>query len=126
MTLDFALLPEKYAVARLSPGSPLPAWGSRGPFFSITATAEELSIICEEANVPAECTASRGWRCLLLRGPLAFTEIGIAAAFTATLAAADVSVLVVSTYDTDAVLVRAADLDRAAGALRTAGHSVGK
>lgn len=124
MKLAFALLPDAFAVARLSPDSPLPPWGSRGTFFSITRTAEELSILCEESSVPADCTASRGWRCLALRGPFAFTEIGIAAAFTAVLAAAGVSVLVLSTYDTDAVLVGSGDLAAAIGALRAAGHTV--
>jgi hypothetical protein len=50
--------------------------------------------------------------------------VGVMAALTAPLADVDVSVFVVSTYDTDYVLVHAAALERAADALRAAGHTV--
>lgn len=124
MTLHFKLQPESYAVARLDAGSAIPSWATNGVFFSITATAEELSIICEETRVPAECKASRGWRALALAGPFAFTEIGIAAEFTSVLAAQGISVLVVSTYDTDWLFVTAGQLDAAIRALAGRGHRV--
>lgn len=124
MILQFNLQPERYAVARLGAGDPVPDWAMRGAWFSVTRTADELSILCAEANVPHDAIAARGWRCLALRGPFAFTEIGIAAAFTAVLAKAGVSVLVVSTYDTDYLFVPSDQLDRAIDALVAAGHRV--
>ena len=124
MTLQFDLRPEPFTIARLAPESSIPEWATRGRFFSITRTDAELSILCDSSNVPDGVTRSEGWRCLTLRGPFAFTEIGIAAAFTAVFAASGVSVLVLSTYDTDAVLVPAGQLERATAALRAAGHLV--
>jgi len=125
MTLEFRLLPARYAVARLEPSAAIPEWALHGRFFSVTRTAEELSIVCEEANVPDDDnTVSRGWRCLVARGPFAFSLVGIAAEFTAVLARAGVSVLVISTYDTDCVLVPADQADRATSALCAAGHGV--
>jgi hypothetical protein len=57
-------------------------------------------------------------------GPLDFALTGVLASLSAPLAAAGVSLFVVSTYDTDYVLVRETDLERAREALQTAGHQV--
>ena len=99
---------------RLPPDAPAP--DIDGAFWSVTRTPDELSIIREQRDGE--------WRCLALEGPFALNEIGIAAEFTHVLAEASVSVLVVSTYDTDYVLVTAVQLDRAMDALAAAGHSI--
>jgi hypothetical protein len=125
VTLDFALQPPVFAIVRLDPRSAIPAWATSGAFFSITRTGAELSILCEESNVPADCgDVARGWRAFALRGPFAFTELGIAAEFTSVLAKSGISVLVVSTYDTDWVFVPGARVEAAARALIAAGHRV--
>ena len=51
--------------------------------------------------------------------------MGVVASVTVPLAAAEVGVFVVSTYDTDLVLVQDDDLDQAIDALVGAGHRVG-
>ncbi len=124
--LALAVFPGRLAVCRLGPDEPIPAWAvdEGGPVLSITRTAEELSIVCAEERVPADVRAQRGFRCLAVRGPLAFDALGVLAALAAPLAAAGVSILAISTYDTDLLLVRDADLDRAAAALTGAGHRV--
>jgi hypothetical protein len=119
--LTFTLLSEPVAIARLAPSEQTPAWAA-GAFVSVTRTAEELSIV--SANVPAGVRADRGWRCLKLEGPFALTETGVAAEFTALLARAGVSVFILSTYDTDYVLVKDERLESAKEALRGAGHVV--
>lgn len=93
-------------------------------FFSITRSPTELSIICESAFLPPDSEADQGWRCLQLRGPFAFSEVGIAAAFAGSLAGAGVGILIVSTFDTDYVLVKNGQLALAVAALRGAGHDV--
>ena len=123
MTLRFRLLPQRYAVVRLAPDDAIPAW-ARGELVSITRTPDELSVICAEDAVPPDCTATRGWRCLAAIGPFAFTDIGIAAEFTRVLADVRISVLVVSTYDTDYLLVAGEQIDRAVAALVDAGQEV--
>jgi hypothetical protein len=109
-------------VARLGANDPVPAWGERGAFTSITRTPFELSIVCAEEHVPAGVRAEDGWRCLALEGPIAFETIGVAAEITRILASRGVSVFVVSTFDTDYVLVKR--IDEAIDALLTAGHEV--
>ena len=81
-------------------------------------------MVCGEADVPAEVAAERGFRRLTVRGPLEFSLVGVLASLTAPLAEAGVSIFSISTFDTDHVLVRGADLDRACSALEAAGHRV--
>jgi len=123
MPLTFTLLADRYAIARLSAADPLPSW-PRGDFVSVTRTADELSIVCREDAVPGNVRAERGWRCLALQGPFALDVTGVAAEFTRVLAAADVSVFVIATFDTDYVLVPDRTIERAVSALRAAAHVV--
>jgi len=74
--------------------------------------------------LPEEAAARRGLRALRVEGPLAFEEIGILAALLDPLARAGLSILAVSTYQTDYVLVEEDTLAAAAEALRDAGHQV--
>jgi hypothetical protein len=122
MTLD--VMPGAYAICRLSADAPLPSWATRSTFFSITRTATELSIVCATDGVPADVKAERGYRDLVVRGPLDFSLIGIVARLAGALAEAAISIFVVSTYDTDHLFVRNADLARAIVALRDAGHTI--
>ena len=122
MTLE--LLPGGYAVVRLDAGEPLPAWAGQGPFVSITRTDAELSVVCPQEAVPPAARAERGWRCLRVVGPLGFGVTGILASLAGPLASSGVSIFVVSTYDTDYLLVQERDLDRGVDALSRAGHTV--
>jgi hypothetical protein len=123
--LTLSALPSKYAVCRLDPNGHIPYWALLGEdFVSLTRTAEELSIICLEENVPAETKAERGWRCVKVDGAFAFTVAGIHAALAVPLAEADISVLAVATYDTDHILVKEEDLERALQVLAQAGHVI--
>jgi len=116
--MTFTLLDGLFAVARLDAGADVPPWAHRGAFTSITRTAHELSIVCDEGGVPDDVAAERGWRCLGVDGPIPFETTGVAAAFTSALAARGISVFVVSTFDTDYVLVKAAKVEEAVEALR--------
>lgn len=122
--LTVSLLPDTLAVCRLAPDADVPAWAWTGEPASVTRTRDELSIVCRADAVPQGVRTEGGWRCLKVRGPLDFALTGILAALTAPLAAAGIPVFAVSTYDTDYLLVKAETLDRAAEALRGAGHRV--
>lgn len=117
-------LPNCLAVCRLPPESPEPAW-PRGTFTSVTRTPLELSIVCDEDAVPSEIQAERGWRMLTVEGPIPFETTGVAAALVSPLAAAGVSVFLISTFDTDYLLLKDAVFERGLALLRQAGHDVG-
>jgi len=120
---SFRLLSERFAIVRLDPASPQPAWPS-GSFVSVTRTPAELSIVCDQASVPQSVSSDGGWRGLQLEGIFDLDQTGVAADFTRVLAEADVAVFVIATYDTDYVLVRDSKLEAAVAALRTAGYQV--
>lgn len=122
--MTFTLLDGLYAAVRLDAAADVPPWAHRGAFTTITRTPHELSIVCDEGGVPDDVAAERGWRCLGLQGPIPFDTVGVAAAFTGALAARGISVFVVSTFDTDYVLVKASKVDLAIEALRGAGYDV--
>jgi aminoglycoside 6'-N-acetyltransferase I len=113
-----------FAISKLPTGSPLPQWATQGVLFSITRTAEELSIVCGENQVPEGINCERDWRCLRVAGAMAFTVVGVLASLTAPLAPAGISLFAISTFDTDYVLVKAADFERAITVLRSAGHDI--
>jgi uncharacterized protein len=121
--LALDVLPERFAVVRLAADAAVPAWARGGSLVSVTRTADELSIVCPEAAVPAGLPAQRDFRGLRVRGPLDFSAVGVLASLAGPLAAAGVSLFALSTYDTDYLLVRAADLERALAALAGAGHT---
>jgi uncharacterized protein len=123
--LSLTLLPDSIAICRLEAGAELPQWAVAAPWWSMTRTADELSIVCAERCVPEGVVASRGWRALRFAGPLPLDQTGILASVTTPLAAARVSVFALATYDTDYVLVPAAQRAAAIDALERAGHSVG-
>lgn len=123
--LTLSLLPDVFAICRLSADAPVPAWADRGPFAAIVRTRDELSIVCPHAVVPADVQAEFDWRCLKVDGPFALDgTIGVLAALAAPLAEAQVSIFVVSTYDTDYLLVKDKQVTPAIEALSGAGHRV--
>jgi uncharacterized protein len=126
--LTLSILENMFGIYRLDPVSEIPAWACEGSFFSITKTPEELSVVCPESsiptNIPEKGRAERGWSCLKVEGPLDFGLTGILAEISRILAEKGVSIFAVSTYDTDYILVREIDLERAAKALTEEGYKI--
>ena len=122
--MTFDMLPGRLAVCRLDPQDDLEAWMGRGAFTSLTRTAHELSVVCDEAAVPESVVLEGGWRALALRGPIPFEMTGVLASVLEPLGAAGISIFAISTYDTDVVMVKARALEGAVRALEDAGHTV--
>ena len=123
MDFTLELLPDTFAICRLDPDTSIPDW-AQGESVSITRTPEELSIVCPQDDVPDNVQSKRGWCCLRIIGKLDFSLVGVIATLTKVLADAGISVFVISTFDTDYILVRQLDVKRAVKALEEAGHSV--
>jgi hypothetical protein len=121
--LTFRLLSEPFAICRLDADAQAPDW-PRGAFVSVTRTPQELSIVCEERSVPAHVSSVGGRRALGIQGTIDFSTIGVIAGLTVPLAEAGVSVFVVSTFDTDWVLLQEPELAKSIAVLRAAGHVV--
>ena len=122
--LTLTILPERFAICRLSVDEIVPEWAMLGEFVSITHTSDELSIVCAAENVPPDVKADRGWRGLRVEGPLDLALIGVLASLANPLAAAQINLCAVSTFDTDYLLVKEYNLAHACEVLRQAGHVV--
>jgi hypothetical protein len=72
--------------------------------------------------VPDGARAERGWTALELEGPFQFSMTSVLASFLQPLAEAQISIFAMSTFNTDYVLIKSGDLDRAVAALAAAGH----
>jgi hypothetical protein len=124
MIVRLQKMSEVLSVCRLSPGEEIPDWACTGRFYSVTRTDEELSIVCESKYVPAGIKAEQPWRCLKVVGPLDFGLTGIMAALTQPLAADKISIFAVSTFDTDYLMVKTDNYERACLSLTRAGHEI--
>ena len=122
--LDLTVETWELAVCQLAAAADVPGWAIRGAFHAVVRSPGELTVACHAALVPAGVRAQEGWRCFSLPGPIAFTETGIVAAIAVPLAAAGIGLFVISTFDTDYVLVAGAQLEAAVTALSAAGHRV--
>jgi uncharacterized protein len=121
--LSLELLPGSLAVCRLPPEEAAPPWAA-GAVTSLTRTPNELSVVCADEAAPPGIKAERGFRCLAVLGPLDFALTGVVASLAAPLAGAGVSIFVLSTFDTDLLLVRETHLAQAVAVLRSAGHRI--
>lgn len=124
MKLTLEVLADTICVCKLSVNQEIPTWAYQGGFFSITKTADELSIACSEAAAPEDVLCERGWKAFKVQGTLAFGLVGILSKLTTTFAEAGIGIFAISTYNTDYILVKTEDFDSAAYSLRIAGHEI--
>ena len=91
----------------------------------LSVTDEEVSLVCPTAIAPENAVAREdGWRAFRIEGVLDFSLKGILSRISGVLAEAEIGIFVVSTYNTDYVLVKADDLQPALSALAQAGYAI--
>ena len=122
--LELLVLPDEFIVAQLAANASLPSWAAECRFCCVARTPDELSIVCSLDHAPEYFRTGARWRAFKVRGPIALWEIGVLAAIAAPLAGARVSIFVVSTFNTDYVLVNSEKLALAIAALEQAGHKI--
>ena len=94
-------------------------------FFFIAKTNEEISLVCPTADAPERAIKrDDGWKGFRIQGTLDFSLIGVLAKLSGVLAANGIGLFAVSTYNTDYILVKGENFDRASDALSTAGYRV--
>lgn len=94
-------------------------------FCFLAHTDEEISLVCPTSDVPLETTVREdGWRAFRIQGTLDFSLIGILAKISTILADHHIGIFVISTYNTDYILVKSKNFDHALERLRQAGYDV--
>lgn len=116
-------VPGRYAVCRLAADAPLPPVVA-GSLWSLTRTADELSLVCDWAARPPALPAAGPFAAFRVAGTLDLALTGILARLSAPLAAAGVSLFALSTYDTDYLLVPEPAAAAAVAAWQAAGFGV--
>jgi len=94
-------------------------------FYFIGKTDEETSLVCKTDDVPQN-TIERddGWRGFRIQGVLDFSLIGILSKLSAILAENNIGIFAVSTFNTDYILVKAENFEKAQKVLSDAGYDV--
>lgn len=116
---------EQLAVCQLPADAPIPHWAAApGRLRAAIRSHTDLSIVCAIAAVPAEVRHEGPFTAFEVEGPLDLATTGVLAAILAPLAAAEVSVFTLSTFDTDWVLVPSMQHQAASTALQRADHTV--
>jgi len=121
--MKLILLPDTFAVCRLSPSADIPQWALQNrTLLSITYTSDELSLVCLEEMVPSSVQYEGSWRAIKVQGPLDFSLTGILVALATPLAAAHIPIFALSTFDTDYLLLQEEHLSQAKIVLTQSGH----
>ena len=95
------------------------------PFYFVGKTDEEISLVCRTEDTPTDVTQREdGWRAFRIQGMLDFSLIGILSKILTILAENRIGVFVVSTFNTDYILVKKENFDRALAVLETEGYSI--
>ena len=91
----------------------------------IGKTDQELSLVCSSKSVPVNATeCDHGWKAFRIEGVLDFSLIGILSRISTILAENGIGIFAVSTYNTDYILTRTDNFDRAIEALKINGYEV--
>ena len=94
-------------------------------FYFIGKTDEELSLVCRTEDTPSNVMEKDDdWRGFRIQGVLDFSLIGILSKLSGILAENKIGIFAVSTYNTDYILVKAENFDRAIDALGKAGYNI--
>ena len=94
-------------------------------FFFLGKTDEEISLVCKTEDKPTNTTdRDDGWKGMRIEGVLDFSLIGILSKLSGILAENGIGIFAVSTYNTDYILVKEENLEKALAALAKAGYMV--
>ncbi len=118
------VLANKFTIHSLSVDAEIPPQVFKSPLYFIGKTSDELSIVVPESISISSEESDVGWRVLEVLGPLQLSMVGIMAQIGNVLAAAKVSIFIVSTFETDYFLVKQKDLENATNALEKDGYKV--
>ena len=94
-------------------------------FFFVGKTDDEISLVCKTDDTPKKATdRDDGWKGFRIQGILDFSLIGILSKLTGILAENNIGIFAVSTFNTDYILVKAENFERALSVLSEEGYDI--
>jgi hypothetical protein len=124
--LQLSLLKDLYGICKFPSDSSIPEWALDESLCSITRSKKELTVVCPQGIIPANTEYDSDWRCFRIDGSFDFNQIGVISSLAEPLAEAGVSIFVISTYDTDYILVKEEKVEQAVNVLTDNGHLVSR
>jgi len=110
MTLE--LLKDQYSVYKFVPEYIISENILSDEFYSITKTKDELSVVAKTNLFNDFLEAENGWRILKIKGLLDFNLIGVISKISSLLADVNISIFVVSTFNTDYIMIKSENLEK--------------
>ena len=124
MDFNLIVLSKKYSIYKFLNQTVLPDWIYSSDFYSITGTKDELSVVASQNDsISDNIKCNKNWRILKISGPLDFSLVGIIADITCILKEKNIPVFIISTYDTDYILMKQKDLNNGIKALTRKGYT---
>lgn len=97
----------------------------QGEFYFAGKTDEENSLVCLTENAPGTAYAREdGWRAFRIQGTLEFSMVGILAKLSAVLAEENIGIFAISTFNTDYILTKKENFEKAVHALQKKGYEI--
>ena len=128
-TMKIRKFDQTIAVCQLPDRFPVPDW-CRGEFSAAIYSPGELTLICDQRNIPedfesgARAKIKRDWICFGIDQILDFEIVGVIADLSRVLASAKIPIFVISSYNTDYLLVPDRFCEQATDALVRAGYEI--
>ena len=120
--MELKIIPHEFSICKVSDYSQI---DFDQPFVFTGSTDEEKSLVCPISFVPRNTTAREdGWRAFRIEGELDFSLIGILSKISSVLADNGIGIFAISTFNTDYILTKTENFERAIQALKSAGYCV--
>ena len=124
--LRIRLLQGTYAVCQIKDTENILNCFDEKDFFSITKTEDEISVVMLQDKISSDVKVEKDWRILKVEGTLDFSLIGILAKISGILAKNFISIFVISTFNTDYILVKEEKIEKAMTVLSKEGYEISK
>jgi hypothetical protein len=123
MKPDLLLIQGSFTIHRLALDAGIPDDVFRSPFYHISKTENELSVVCPTTVMIEALKSESGWSCIAVAGPLDFALTGILAGIATVLARSGISIFAISTFERDYILIKSKQLETAITRLENAGYN---
>ena len=122
--LSLITLESEFTIHRFNNNDPVPAKVYDSNFYWIGRTDEELSIVCDSKIILNSLESESNWSMLKVKGNLDFASVGILANISNLLSEGGISIIALSTYNTDYFMIKSFNIKIAQQKLKDAGYII--
>jgi len=118
------VLNNEFTIHRFHPNDTIPNNVFESEFYWIGKTDEEISIVCESNILLNSPKSESNWSILKIIGELDFSLVGILADISSALSKAEISIVALSTFNTDYIMIKTIKLEQAKKVLQNIGYKI--